>query len=88
MKKRVLNIIGVCLILAGIFANIDLNSVIGQNSDLLLKNIIAIAKADGEGSSECTETCFNSKCEAAWEDVNCGVTCGSTSCSFGFAKKK
>jgi len=64
MKKRIFGIIGICLLLTGVFINLDFSNSGNQDSELLLRNIIALAKADGEsGSGECTQSCFESKCD-------------------------
>jgi hypothetical protein len=57
--------------------------------ELLLRNIIALAKADGEpGSGEYTQSCFEAKCVPYWDDVHCYVTCGYTSYDFTYATEK
>ena len=87
--KRIFRILGVCFLLTGMLINIDSNNSSNSDSDQLLNNIIALAKADGEsGSRECTRNCFESNCDPTWTADHCYVTCGTTSCDFTYAKEK
>jgi hypothetical protein len=88
MKRKIIEIISLCFLLAVLFINLDLSSAKNQNNELFLKNILALVKANAESDpGECTRDCFDAKCNPVWTNDKCQVTCGTTSCTFLNATK-
>ncbi len=65
MRKKIFGIIGFCLLLAGIFINLDLNESNTRDNELLLPNLIKTASADSESGDRIICNCtLLGKCKA------------------------
>ena len=63
--KRILGILGLCLLLAGMFVNLDYSKSTARNNELLLKNVIKMAAADSESGDRIICNCtLLGKCKA------------------------
>ena len=87
MKKKILISLVACFIAAGSIIHFNL----AQNTtmvDVSLADISVMAQAVGETPPECTQSCFEDRCNPTWKDEQCKVKCSGIDCNFGYSFRK
>jgi hypothetical protein len=83
MKSKIFKIIGALVLITWLFINFNWRRSKENSSDILLKNVFAIAQAQAEGGSSGTWTCYSTynncwfwNCSTIYR---CGNPCTSVS---------